>query len=96
MQLGIFVRTFAPAPLGDMLDACAAHDLRAVQFNMLCAGLEPMPDEIDPALCEQIRTEMAAARADDGEPLRHVQHDPPRSNRARPGAASAGRAGGGV
>ncbi len=43
-----------------MLDACAAHDLRAAQFNMLCAGLEPMPDEIDPALCKQIRMEMAA------------------------------------
>lgn len=61
MRLGIFAKTFSrPSPEG-VLDAVAGHDLRETQFNMSVAGLPPMPDEIDPALADQVR-EAAAGR----------------------------------
>lgn len=60
MQLGIFAKTFSPAPLPDILDAVAASGLRAVHFNMACAGLPSLPGDISPALTAQIRAEMAA------------------------------------
>ena len=60
MQLGIFARTFARPNLEAVLDAVAAHGLRAVHFNLCCAGLPTMPERIDEALCDRIRREMAA------------------------------------
>lgn len=62
MELGIFAKTFAPAPLEGILDAVVANGLRAVHFNMACAGLPSMPDRISPDTCEQIRAEFAARR----------------------------------
>ncbi len=59
MQLGIFAKTFAPAPLEEILDVIVAHGLQAVHFNMVCVGLPAMPDEISAALCGQIRTAVA-------------------------------------
>ncbi len=60
MEIGIFSKTFERPTLTEKLDAIAAHGLHAVQFNMDCAGVASMPDEIDPALCATIRQAMAA------------------------------------
>ncbi|MFN8495243.1 MAG: sugar phosphate isomerase/epimerase family protein [Caldilineaceae bacterium] len=60
MEIGIFSKTFERPTLAEKLDAIAAHGLRAVQFNMDCAGVEEMPDQIDPSLRAQIRQEFAA------------------------------------
>lgn len=54
MQLGIFAKTFARATLEETLDAVAAHGLSHVQFNLSCAGLATLPDEVSPALCARI------------------------------------------
>lgn len=62
MQLGIFAKTFASAPLPDILAAIAGHGLPAVHFNMACVGLPAMPVEISPALIEQIRAAFSARR----------------------------------
>jgi sugar phosphate isomerase/epimerase len=59
MRLGIFAKTFARPTLEARLDAVREHGLDCVQFNMACAGLPPLPDEIDPDLCGQIRHELA-------------------------------------
>lgn len=59
MEIGIFSKTFERPTLAAKLDAIAAHGLRAVQFNMDCAGVEEMPEQIDSALCKQIRQEFA-------------------------------------
>lgn len=59
MEIGIFSKTFERPTLAEKLDAIAAHGLHAVQFNMDCAGLEEMPEQIDLALCNQIRQEFA-------------------------------------
>ena len=60
MQLGIFARTFVRPTLEEVLDAVKGHGLNCIQFNMACAGLPSMPDEIDPTLCDRIRRGMAA------------------------------------
>lgn len=54
MQLGIFAKTFPRPTLEQTLDAVAAHGLSHVQFNLSCAGLPTLPDEVPPALCERI------------------------------------------
>ena len=59
MQIGIFAKTFARSRLEDTLDAIKARGLSCVQFNMSCAGLSPMPDQIDPGVAEHIRHAMA-------------------------------------
>lgn len=58
MWLGIFTKTFPRPSLEETLDAVRAHGLGCVQFNMTCAGLPPMPEEIPPELAERIRGEM--------------------------------------
>ena len=55
MKVGIFAKTFRQPTLESTLDAVAAHGIRSIQFNMACAGLEPLPDAIEPELCERIR-----------------------------------------
>jgi sugar phosphate isomerase/epimerase len=59
MRLGIFAKTFARPTLEATLDAVAAHGLDCVQLNMACAGLPPLPDRIEPSLCDRIRAAMA-------------------------------------
>jgi len=54
MQLGIFAKTFARPTLEDVFDAVRAHGLRCVQFNLSCAGVPTLPDEIDPSLVTRI------------------------------------------
>lgn len=62
MQIGIFAKTFARQTLGATLDAVAAHGIRAVQFNLSCAGLPTLPEALDAATCDVIR----AAHAERG------------------------------
>lgn len=62
MEIGIFTRVFARPTLAATLDAVTAAGLRAVQFNMSCAGLPDMPDAIEPALAATIRRELAARK----------------------------------
>lgn len=60
MHVGIFAKTFARPSVEDVLDAVAEHGIRSVQFNMTCAGVASMPDEIDPALAKRIADACAA------------------------------------
>ncbi len=58
MQLGIFAKTFPRSSLEETLDAVRGHEIGCVQFNMSCAGLRPMPEEIPQELADRIREEM--------------------------------------
>jgi sugar phosphate isomerase/epimerase len=58
MQIGIFAKTFVRPTRDETLDAVLAHGFRVIQFNMSCAGLPSMPDEIDPATLDSIRATM--------------------------------------
>jgi sugar phosphate isomerase/epimerase len=54
---GIFTKIFVRPQLGEALAAIAAHGLAHTQFNMSCAGLASLPDEIDRATQDAIRAE---------------------------------------
>src|SRR6478735_6416758 len=60
MQIGIFAKTFVRPTLDATLDAVVAHGIRAVQFNLDCAGVPSLPEQIDPALSAAIRRALAA------------------------------------
>jgi len=60
MRIGIFAKTFVRPSLEATLDAVAAHGIASVQFNMACAGLPSMPDEISADLADRIRAAHAA------------------------------------
>ena len=57
MRLGIFAKTFPRPSLEETLDAVRAHGMGCVQFNMSCAGLSSMPEEVPPRLADRIREE---------------------------------------
>ena len=59
MRLGIFAKTFVRPTLEATLDAVQAHGLDCVQFNLACAGLPSLPDQLDRQLCDHIRRQMA-------------------------------------
>ena len=48
MQIGSFTTVFRRPTLAETLDAVAASGLRAVQFDLTCAGLPELPEQIDP------------------------------------------------
>lgn len=60
MRIGIFAKTFVRPTIEGVFDAVHAHGIDCVQFNMACAGTAPLPEEIDPARCDRIRTAAAA------------------------------------
>ena len=47
MRLGIFAKTFEGSSPADVLGQAAAAGFSAVQYNMACSGLSPMPDHIE-------------------------------------------------
>jgi sugar phosphate isomerase/epimerase len=60
MDVGIFAKIFKRATLEETLDAVCAHGLRAVQFNMACAGVPTLPEHTDHALIARIQQAMDA------------------------------------
>ncbi|GGD98425.1 epimerase [Aureimonas endophytica] len=60
MRLGIFAKTFEGGDPATVLAAARAAGFGAVQYNMACSGLPPMPDALPPGAAEAVG---AAARA---------------------------------
>jgi sugar phosphate isomerase/epimerase len=58
VQIGILAKTFIRPRLEEVLDAVKAYSLDCLQFNMACAGLAALPDEVDLTLADQIQAEM--------------------------------------
>lgn len=57
MRLGIFSKTFERPTLEENLDAVKANGLSVIQFNLTCAGLRSLPDEIELETAVHIREE---------------------------------------
>jgi sugar phosphate isomerase/epimerase len=55
MHIGIFAKTFQRGSFLEVFEVVSAHGLRCVQFNMACAGLVSMPDQIDLELMRAVR-----------------------------------------
>jgi len=60
MNIGIFAKTFVRPSLEATLDAVRTHDLDSVQFNLACAGLPTLPDQVDQSVIDRIRAAVAA------------------------------------
>lgn len=56
IQIGILLGTFRTGSVEARLDAAKVAGITQVQLSLDCAGLPAMPDEISPALAEQIRS----------------------------------------
>ena len=57
MQLGIFAKTFEGDSPTAVMDAAVRSGYRAVQYNMACSGLPPMPDTVS----ERVAVDVADA-----------------------------------
>jgi sugar phosphate isomerase/epimerase len=64
MHLGIFAKTFEYPTVEGVFAAVRAHGLDCVQFNLSCAGLPSMPDEIPAATVARIRAAAQAAQVE--------------------------------
>lgn len=53
--LGIFAKTFRRNELGQVFEAIKQNGFTAIQFNMACIGLLPMPDHIEKSLLYEVR-----------------------------------------
>jgi sugar phosphate isomerase/epimerase len=56
MRLGIMARTFSGGTVDEVLDCITSHGIGLVQFNLLCAGADTLPEVIDDALCRRIHS----------------------------------------
>ena len=54
MQIGIFTQVFRRPTLAETLDAVRATGLYTVQFDLACAGLPELPEQLDPAVAARI------------------------------------------
>ncbi|TDF98847.1 sugar phosphate isomerase/epimerase family protein [Paenibacillus piri] len=57
MELGIFAKTFVRSSLEETLDAVQGSGLNGIQFNMACAGLPSMPDQVETETAARVRAE---------------------------------------
>ena len=64
MQIGIFAKTFPGSDPQTVLAAAAAAGFHAVQYNLACSGLEPLPDRIPAEAAAAVRTASTACGVD--------------------------------
>lgn len=64
MVPGIFARTYAHRDLPELFGRIRGDGFAAVQFNLSCAGLSPLPADLPAGLPERIRREADAAGVD--------------------------------
>jgi sugar phosphate isomerase/epimerase len=55
MRLGIFAKTFPGSDPDTVFSAVAAAGFGAVQYNMACSGLAPMPEAVDARTSDAVR-----------------------------------------
>ncbi len=58
MDIGIMARTFIYQTDEETFQNIVNHGIHHIQFSFTCAGLNELPDKINPKLCEKIRAEM--------------------------------------
>jgi len=60
VHVAMYARAFVRPTLADTLEAIAAHGISAVQFNLECAGLDPLPAELPRTRAVAIREALQA------------------------------------
>ena len=54
MKLGIFAKTFSRPTIQELFQSIAGYGINSVQFNLSCAGLEPLPKNVPSELARRI------------------------------------------
>ena len=54
MKLGIFAKTFSRPTIEELFQSIAGYGINSVQFNLSCAGLEPLPKDVPSELTRRI------------------------------------------
>ena len=54
MKLGIFARTFSRPTVEELFQSIAAYQLHSVQFNLSCAGIDPLPENVPSEVAQRI------------------------------------------
>ena len=54
MKLGIFAKTFSRPTIQELFQSIAGYRINFVQFNLSCAGLEPLPKNVPSELAQRI------------------------------------------
>ena len=54
MKLGIFAKTFSRPTIEDLFQSIAAFGINSVQFNLSCAGLDPLPQTVPSEVAQRI------------------------------------------
>jgi sugar phosphate isomerase/epimerase len=54
MKLGIFAKTFSRPTIEEVFQSIAGYGIYSVQFNLSCAGLEPLPKNMPSELAQRI------------------------------------------
>jgi sugar phosphate isomerase/epimerase len=64
MKLGIFAKTFSRPTIEDLFKSIAGYGIHSVQFNLSCAGLEPLPKSVPSDLAQQIANSAEQAKVE--------------------------------
>ena len=54
MKLGIFAKTLSRPTIEELFQSIAGYEINSVQFNLSCAGLEPLPKNLPAGLAQRI------------------------------------------
>jgi len=54
MKLGIFAKTFSRPTIQELFQSIAGYGINSVQFNLSCAGLDPLPKNVPSELARRI------------------------------------------
>jgi sugar phosphate isomerase/epimerase len=64
MKLGIFAKTFGRPTIEELFQSIAGYGINSVQFNLSCAGLEPLPNHVPSELAQRIADSAKQAKVE--------------------------------
>jgi sugar phosphate isomerase/epimerase len=64
MKIGIFAKTFDRPTIEELFEVIASYRIYSVQFNLSCAGLETLPEEVSTDMVQRITSSAERARVE--------------------------------
>ena len=64
MKLGIFAKTFSRPTIEELFQSIAGYEINSVQFNLSCAGLDPLPQNVPSELAQRIADSAEQAKVE--------------------------------
>ena len=64
MKIGIFAKTFSRPTIEELFQSIASYGIYSVQFNLSCAGLETLPENVSSELVQQIADSAEQAKVE--------------------------------